>query len=122
MAQRLPEGVLLPNLCRDELYKHLGVHGSRLLVQKRTFTRTSFVWQHVWEMCMTVWKQSMLTEFEACSGQEPSMLQVQLNEKRGNAWCNHLEVQNTKGVFEISISYMFDSIFGKGGPIPCGCK
>lgn len=35
---------------------------------------------------------------------------------------NISSLQNTKGVFEISISYMFDSIFGKGGPIPCGCK
>lgn len=35
---------------------------------------------------------------------------------------NISSLQNTKGVFEISISYMFDSIFSKGGPIPCGCK
>jgi len=35
---------------------------------------------------------------------------------------NISSLQNTKGIFEISISYNFDSIFGKGGPIPCGCK
>ena len=34
---------------------------------------------------------------------------------------NVSSLQNTKGIFEISISYNFASIFGKG-PIPCGCK
>ena len=28
---------------------------------------------------------------------------------------------NTKGVFEISISYKFDSFFGNNGPNPCEC-
>lgn len=28
----------------------------------------------------------------------------------------------TKGVFELSVSYKFDSLFGNGNAIPCGCK
>ena len=35
---------------------------------------------------------------------------------------NVSSLQNTKGVFEISVSYKFDSIFGNDNPIPCGCK
>jgi len=29
---------------------------------------------------------------------------------------------DTKGIFEISVSYQFDSIFGDNSSIPCGCK
>ncbi len=35
---------------------------------------------------------------------------------------NVSSLQKTKGVFEISVTYKFDSIFGKDNPIPCGCK
>ena len=35
---------------------------------------------------------------------------------------NVSSLQKTKGVFEISVSYKFDSIFGKDKFIPCGCK
>ena len=35
---------------------------------------------------------------------------------------NLSELSGTKGVFEISISYSFDSVFGNDGIIPCGCK
>ena len=34
---------------------------------------------------------------------------------------NLTDLRRTKGIFEISISYNFNSLFGKG-PIPCGCK
>ena len=34
---------------------------------------------------------------------------------------NVSELRNTKGVFEISISYKFDSFFGNRGPNPCEC-
>ena len=34
---------------------------------------------------------------------------------------NVSELRNTKGVFEISISYKFDSFFGNNGPNPCEC-
>ena len=34
---------------------------------------------------------------------------------------NGSELRNTKGVFEISISYKFDSFFGNRGPNPCEC-
>lgn len=34
---------------------------------------------------------------------------------------NLSNLRRTKGIFEISISYNFNSLFGKG-PIPCGCK
>ncbi len=35
---------------------------------------------------------------------------------------NISSLKNTKGIFEISISYDFDSIFGNDNSIPCGCK
>jgi len=34
---------------------------------------------------------------------------------------NLTDLRGTKGIFEISISYNFNSLFSKG-PIPCGCK
>ena len=35
---------------------------------------------------------------------------------------NLSSLQNTKGIFEISISYNFGSVFGSNNKIPCGCK
>ena len=35
---------------------------------------------------------------------------------------NLSSLANTKGVFELSVTYKFDSVFGKDNFIPCGCK